>query len=151
MPTGMQRQARRAVLLLLKNDSTLTALVPAERWYPQTTPPDPVWPFGKLGGSTGQRSRAAGVNLAQVAFALHVFARDREESGAVVETAEDYAGRIGEHVERVLADNRVTLGDGTVLRLHLSDLQLMPDGEPGAFHWFAQVNARVLTEALIFG
>lgn len=151
MATGMQRQARRAVLLQLKNDASLTAIVPATSWFPQTAPPDPVWPFGKLGSAIGQRFKAAGANGATVAFAVHVFARDRLVAGAAVETAEDYAGRIGEHVERVLADNRVTLDDGTVVKLHLSDIQLMPDAEPGAFHWFAQINARVLTEQLIFG
>lgn len=151
MATGMVRQARRAALLLLKNDPALTAIVPAARWYPQTAPIDPVWPFGKTGPSTAQPFRASGVNGATVAFAVHVFARDREdEDGAVVETAEDFAGRIGEHVERVLADNRTTMDDGTVMKVWLSDFQLLADGEPGAFHWFAQVNARVLTEALTF-
>ena len=148
MSTGLQRLVRRAVLVLLKNDDYLKELVPTARWYGQSAPADPAWPFGKLGASTSQRFRATGVNGAQVAFAIHAFARAREVAGQVVETAEDHAGRIGEHVERVLSDNRFELTEGPVVKLWLSDMQLMQDGGPDAFHWFAQVNARVLAQTL---
>ena len=145
-PTGMQRAARRVVLALLKTDPALTALVPAARWYPQAAPADPVWPFGKLGAVVTRGAKAAGVDLGEVAFAIHVFARAREVAGQVVETAEDHAARIGENVERVLADNRFGTVDGVEMRLSLSDFQLMQDDGPDAFHWFAQVSARVLAE-----
>lgn len=146
MAMAMQRLVRRAVLEILKNDPHLTALVPAERWYPQGAPVDPVWPFGKTGAPFTQRLRATGVNGALIAFSLHVFARSLEVDGAVTETAEDHAGIIGGHVERVLADNRFELREGPTVKLWLSDMQLLQDGGPDAFHWFTQVNARVLAE-----
>lgn len=146
MSTGLQRLVRRAVLELLKSDAELNALVPAESWYPQGAPADPAWPFGKLGPAMSRPFRASGTRAANVSFAVHAFARAREEAGQVVETAEDHAGRIGENVERVLSDNRFELVEGPTVKIWLSDMQLMPDGSPDAFHWFAQVNARVLAE-----
>lgn len=119
-------------------------MVPAARIYPQTTPADPVWPFIKLGPPVTLRLRAACTNGGMVSMDVHAFARARSEGGQVVETAEDFAGRIGGAIETALADQRVTLDDGEVIRLSLSDMRLFQDREAGAFHYFAQVNARVL-------
>jgi hypothetical protein len=75
---------------------------------------------------------------------VHAFARARLNGGLVAETGEDHAGRIGEAIETALADTNLTLSDGSNARIVLSDLNLMQDDEPGAFHYIAQVNARVL-------
>lgn len=135
---------RRKVLALLKADSELTQLVPAARWYPQAAPRDPAWPFAKLGPPTTLRLRATGVNGGTVSFDVHAFARARESGGQEVETAEDHCGRIGAHIERVLADNRITLDGGEIVKLSLSDMRLLQDEDPAAFHYLCQVNARVL-------
>ena len=144
MATGLQRLVRRKVLALLKADSELTGLVPAARIYSQAAAADPAWPFIKLGAPTTLRLRAAGVNGGAVSFDVHAFARARESGGQEVETAEDHCGRIGAQIERVLADNRIALDGGEIVKLALSDMQLLQDEDPGAFHYLCQVNARVL-------
>lgn len=147
MATGLQRLVRRAVLARLKADAGLTALVPAASIYPQAVPNEPVWPFVKLGPTGTLRLRASCVNGGLVTVDVHAFARARVSGGAVAETAEDHASRIGAAIEAALADNRITLeGDAPapIARIELSDIRLLQDQEPDAFHWFAQLNARVL-------
>lgn len=144
MATALQRLVRRTILAKLKADAPLIAVVPAARIYTQTTPPDPAWPFIKCGQLSTQRLKSARVNGATVTFDLHAFARERKDTGVTVETAEDHAGRIGGLIEAALADNRMTLGTGEIIRVSLSDMQLMQDAEPDAFHYAAQVNCRVL-------
>lgn len=141
MATGIQRLVRRALLERLKADGGLTALVPADSINP---PGEPTWPFIVLRAPVTQRLRAACVNGATVAWDVHAFARDREDTGAVVETAEDHAGRIGGAIEAALADNRIAVEGGGVARIEVGDMRLLPDEEPGAFHYLAQVNCRVL-------
>lgn len=144
MATALQRLVRRTILAKLKANSGLTAAVPAASIYTQTTPPDPLWPFIKCGPFNTQRLKASEVNGGTVTFDLHAFARPRKDAGATVETAEDHTGRIGGLIEAALADNRMTLGTGEVIRVSLSDMQLMQDDDPDAFHYVAQVNCRVL-------
>jgi len=144
MATGLQRLVRRAVLARLKASAPLTALVPAGSIYPQAVPSEPAWPFIKLGPTGTLRLRATGVNGGLVSVDVHAFARARVSGGQVVETAEDHASRIGAVIEAALADNRITLEGGATANIELGDIRLMQDAEPDAFHWFAQLNARVL-------
>ena len=145
MATGLQRLVRRAVLAKLKADSGLTALVPAASIYPQAVPAEPQRPFIKLGPTGTLRLRAGGcVNGGLVSVDVHAFARARETSGQVVETAEDHTSRIGAAIEAALADQQLTLDGGADAMVELSDIRLLQDQEPDAFHWFAQLNARVL-------
>lgn len=144
MATGLQRLVRRAVLQRLKADTALTALVPADSIYPQAIPSEPTWPFIKLGPTGTLRLRAACVNGGLVSVDVHAFARARVSGGQVVETAEDHASRIGAAIEAALADNRITLEGGPTANIELGDIRLLQDQEPDAFHWFAQLNARVL-------
>lgn len=146
MATGLQRLVRRALLTRLKANNDLITLVPAASIHSQAVDGEPAWPFIKLGAPTTSRLRATGVNGGVVAGAVHAFARDREDAGAAVETAEDHASRIGTVIEAALADNRILLENNATAKIWLSDQQLLQDEEPGAFHWFAQVNARVLAK-----
>lgn len=141
MATGLQRLVRRAVLARLKADAGLTALVPAASINPVGVP---VWPFVKLMNPITQRLRAAGVNGGLVTFDIHAFARARLSGGAEVETAEDHAGRIGAAIEAALADARFTFDTDKIVHIEISDMRLLEDEEPDAFHYFAQVNCRVL-------
>lgn len=141
MAVGLQRAVRRALLPILKTDAALTALVPAASINPAGVP---AWPFIVLRAPVTQRLRAAGVNGGLVTWDVHAFAGPRESGGAVVETGEDHAGRIGAAVETALADNRVALGGGGVVKVALSDIRLLQDEDPDHWHWFAQINARVL-------
>ena len=67
-------------------------------------------------------------------------------SGATVETAEDFAGRIGGLIESALDGFRTELNGG-LQRIHitLTDMNLIMDsGEAGAFHYFANCQAKVI-------
>lgn len=133
------------MLSLLKASSDLTGLVPAANIHSQSAPKEPAWPFLMLGPPTTQRLRMPGcVNGGVGAFDVHAFAGPRESTGQVVETAEDHCGRIGGFIEAALADARFDLSGGEVLKIELSDMQLMQDGEPDAYHYVCQVNWRVL-------
>lgn len=146
MATGLQRLVRRAVLARLKADTGLTALVPAGSIYPVAVPAEPGWPFVKLGALGTLRLRAACVNGGRVTVDVHAFARARESGGHIVETAEDHASRIGAAIEAALSDRHLTLEGGADAHVSLNDIRLLQDDEPDAFHWFAQLTARVLAE-----
>lgn len=141
MATGLQKLVRRALLTRLKADADLIELVPATSINPDG---EPVWPFIKLHAPVTQQLRAACVNGGTVSWDVHAFAGPRLDGGAEVETAEDHAGSIGSGIERVLANNWITLEGGAKAKIALSDIRLIEDGDPRHFHWFAQVNAKVL-------
>jgi hypothetical protein len=141
MATGLQRLVRRAALPHLKADTGLTALVPAESINPRGVP---TWPFIALRAPVTQPLRASCVRGGELAFGIHAFAGPRLVAGAVVETGEDHAGRIGARIEALLDGVRMSIEGGGTAHLSLSDIRLLEDGDPDQFHWFAQLNARVL-------
>ena len=138
---GLQRHVRRAILPVLKGNSALTTLVPAASINPVGTP---VWPFIILRSPVTQRLKAACVNGGQGSWDIHAFAGPRKSGTAVVETAEDHAGRIGAAIEAALADQWIALPDEAKVRIRLSDIRLLQDGDENAYHWFCQCNFRVL-------
>lgn len=142
MAVGLQRLVRRALLTRLKADLALTALVPAASINPAGVP---TWPFIVLRSPVTQRLKAACVNGGQGSWDVHAFAGARTDAGSVVETAEDHAGRIGAAIETALADNWLALPDGAKVRIRLSDIRLLQDGDPDHYHWFCQCNWRVLS------
>jgi hypothetical protein len=143
----MQRLARRDALARLKASTELTALVPAAQIHSQQPLTPPTWPFVKLGQSQTLTSFAACADISDVAFTVHAFAREKQNAnGAISETAEDHASAIGKAIEAALARAGGSLPSGGHIRYRLSDIRLAGDaGEPGAFHWSAQVNARVIS------
>lgn len=141
MTPAKQRLVRRAVLARLKADEALTALVAATSINPVGVP---AMPFIKLSAPVERPFQAAGVDGAIVSWDIHAFAGPRDEAGAVVETAEDHAGSIGAAVQTALFNDWLALEGGGKARLSLSDIRLLPDGGTEAYHWFAQINARVL-------
>ncbi|WP_310533128.1 DUF3168 domain-containing protein [Novosphingobium sp.] len=141
MATGIQRLVRRALLAKLKGDAGLIALVPSASIHPAG---EPSWPFIRLDAPVTRRLKATGLNGGVGSFDIHAFARDREVAGSVVETGEDHAGRIGGAIEAALADNRLALEGGGEVRITVDDMRLLTDDDPGAWHYFAQVNFRVL-------
>lgn len=142
MAVGLQRLVRRALLTRLKADLALTALVPAASINPTGVP---TWPFIVLRSPVTQRLKAACVNGGQGSWDVHAFAGVRLDAGSVVETAEDHAGRIGAAIETALADNWLELPDNAKVRIRLSDIRLLQDGDPDHYHWFCQCNWRVLS------
>jgi hypothetical protein len=144
-PAALQRLARRALLTRLKADATLTALVPAASIAPQG---EPTWPFVLVESPRTLRLRMACVRGARLSFDVHAFAGPRLDAGAVAETGYDHTSRIAAAIEGALADNRITLEDGSVCKIEFSDAQMLRDGEPDAWHWFSQINCRVLAPAV---
>lgn len=142
--TGLQREARRAALSILKANTGLTDIIPAARLYSQRVPAAPAWPFVKMGPTQSLPVRAACTRGADVSFAVHAFAKPRMNGASEVETAEDYASRIGGAIEIALDNSRATFTGGNI-RFRLSEMQLLVDGgEADAFHYFAVVTARVI-------
>jgi hypothetical protein len=143
MAVGLQKPVRRAILTRLKADTGVTALVPTARINP---PGVPVWPFIVLRSPVTLPLRASCLRGGLVTWDVHAFAGPRLSAGAVVETAEDHAGSIGAAIEAALADNRIALEGGATAHIRLSDIRLLQDGDPDHYHWFCQINARVLAE-----
>jgi hypothetical protein len=144
----LQRLVRRAVLAKLKGDAGLLALVPANAMNPVAVAgTEPKWPFMRLDAPVTRRFRAACAERSGiVAVDIHAFAKSRySATGAVIETAEDHASQIGEAIETALADQHLTLEGGADAHVSLNDIRLLQDSEPDAFHWFAQITARVLS------
>lgn len=141
MAVAIQRLVRRALLAKLKGNAPLTAAVATGSINPVG---EPAWPFIRLDAPVTRRLRAAELNGGEGSFDIHAFARDRESGGAMVETGEDHAGRIGGLIEAALADNRLALEGGGVVKIEVNDMRLLTDDDPGAWHYFAQVNFRVL-------
>jgi hypothetical protein len=145
MANDLTLQIRRAALTALKADAALIALVPSTSIHPQTTPANVAWPFVKMGAPSGQPIRAACVDGNQGIFAVHGFAKAREEGGQVVETAEDYAARIGAAIAVALDRKALDLDGGGRARLLWTGSQLLMDGaEADAFHTVQNFAVRVL-------
>lgn len=144
MATGLQILVRKALLSTLKADAPLIAIVPAASIFSQRVPDKPAWPFIKLGPPSTTPLRATGVRGGVVTVGVHAFARPRLSGETEVETAEDYAGRIGSAIEAALQNTRI---DGVTVKIgvKLSDIRLLVDGaEADAFHWLCNANCRVL-------
>lgn len=139
--TGLQRLVRRAILPVLKADTALTALVPDASINPIGVP---VWPFIVMRSPVTQRLKAACVNGGQGTWDIHAFAGVRKSGTVTLETAEDHAGRIGGAIEAALSDRWIDLPDGAKVRVRLSDIRLLQDGDDQHYHWFAQINWRAL-------
>ena len=142
--TSLQREARRAALSILKTNGTLTGIVPAAQIHSQRVPAVPVWPFIKQGPTQSLPLRASSTRGAVVAFTVHAFAKPRMSGPTELETAEDYASRIGGAIETALDGTRATFSGGTI-RFRLAEMQLLQDaGEADSYHYFAVVNARIM-------
>lgn len=140
-PASLERETEKALLTLAKADAALTALVPATSIAPDGTP---SWPHIQLEAPRTQRIRAACVRGATVFFDLHVFAGPRVADGVEVEVAKDHIARIFARLEELFCESRLTLASGATVRVTMSDVQTLRDGEPDALHKFGQLNCRVL-------
>lgn len=146
---GLQRLVRRDVLDLLKHSSAVTDLVPAASIFGQVPPDEPDWPFIKTGAPQTLPLKAACVDGAEINLSVHAFSRGRRDvSDALVETAEDHAGRIGAAIETALDGARRSIAGVGRVSYRLADMMLLVDGaEPGAFHYVCTLRARVLAYA----
>lgn len=136
-PTALQRQARRAVLIRLKGAAGLIALVPKESVAPDDVKP---WPIIMVESPTMIPRRMACAKGADVSFDVHAFAGPK---GSAV-TGYDHISAIGEQIDTVLAPNNLTLEDGSRCKLAFSDVRILKDTDPDHWHWFGQLNCKVL-------
>lgn len=140
MATGMQRLVRRSLLSKLKADVSLTILVAPT----SINPPDvPTWPYIVLRSPVTRPFKVA-TKGAQGSWDIHAFAGQRMYGNQVFDTAEDHASAIGAAIEDALADTWLDLIDlpGERVRIGLSDIRLLQDGDPDHYHWFCQCNWR---------
>lgn len=100
---------------------------------------EPVWPFMLIESPRALPLKAACVRGATVSFDVHAFAQ-----GSASQTGYDAACAIGAQIETTFADNSITLEDGSPCQIVFSDMQMLKDGAPDDWHWFAQINCRVL-------
>jgi len=136
---------RRGMLAIAKADAALVAIVPAARIYPQTTPALPAFPFIRAGALSVIPVRGACLDGGNWIFAMHAFAKDRQVSGQIVETAEDYAGRIGAALAAALDRHVIELSAGrATIRWDGSQLLMDPD-EGGCFHAVVNFRVRAIT------
>lgn len=132
---------------LLKASNDLTALIPSASIL-IASGKTPALPFVRLGPQARPANiRAAGaMRSGLITFSVHAFAGPGMQGQAVIETAERRAARVGNLIDDILKPARYTLTGGTVIRIALSDQQLLPDNDVDRWQWFAQVNARMLAE-----
>jgi hypothetical protein len=136
-PTALQRLARRAVLMQLKGHAPLIALVPKDSINPIGTP---EWPIVLVEAPRGTPRRMSCANGVDASFDVHAFASNIGSS----KTGYDHASEIGAAIETALAPNNITLEDGSHCKLSFSDMRMLKDADPDHWHWFAQLNCRVL-------
>ena len=136
-PTALQRSARRTLLARAKNHAGLTALVPAASIDPRGTV---TWPIVLIEAPTLTGRFVSCARGADVSFDVHAFAGP---VGATM-TGYDHICAIGEQIDTVFARNTITLEDGSQCSLSFSDGRILKDGQPDHWHWFAQLNCRVL-------
>jgi hypothetical protein len=138
-------EARRAVLTLMKANVALLALVGKPNIYPQRTGTSPAWPFVRCGPPAAIPVRAACVDGTNLTMAVHGFAKPRMSGTAEVETAEDYASRIGAAIAAALDGKRVAIAGG-MLSIAWQGSQLLPDpDEADAFHTVQNFRIRCIT------
>lgn len=135
-PTALQRQARRTLLIRAKNHAGLLALVPKDNIDPDGRP---EWPIVLIEAPRALPRRMSCAKGADVSFDVHAFARLTDAMSGY-----DHISAIGEQVETAFAPNVLTLEDGSQCRLSFSDVRILKDQDPDDWHWFGQLNCRVL-------
>ena len=136
-PTALQRQARRAALIRMKAAGPLIALVPKTSIDPVGVQP---WPIIMVEAPTMLETYMTCANGADVSFDIHAFAGPK---GSTM-TGYDHICAIGEQIDTVLARNNIVLEDGSHCKLSWSDRRILKDTDPDHWHWFGQLNCKVL-------
>lgn len=136
---------RRAVLSTLSSDKRVSDLVKAGSIYGTRVGATPSWPFIRYQPVTGTPIRGACLDGQEVTFRVHAFAKPRVVGRAIVETAEDYAYRIGAAVAATLDYRRLTLPQGhATLRWQSAQLVADPD-EADSFQTIQTFRGRCMT------
>lgn len=129
---------RRATLIALQGEPSITDLIPATNIYPPRTTAKPVWPFIRYGQATWTPINATRVGPSTITVAIHVYANGGDEvAGAAV--AAIAAFLYGKHnLGRSLA-----LADGSSITVLPQQSQVIQDGEESN-SWHGFVTLRIL-------
>ena len=142
-PATLLSLTRHALIARARGNAGLTALVPAASIEPVGVP---TWPHILFRTPTAARLNAACVRGAAITYDVHAFARAKlDGTGAETQTGHDHTLAIASAIETVFADNLLTLSNGAKCRIRFSDTQLLQDEAPDDWHWFGQLNCRVLS------
>lgn len=135
--------ARKAGLTMLKAAAPLVALVPKAQIHPQSPPKTPLWPFILWGSASSIPVVGTCLDGQEITVAVHAFAKARTDNNTVVETAEDFASRIGALIAKTL-DRRKADVPGGRLTFAWRGSQLLLDGDD-AFHSVQNFRIRAMT------
>jgi hypothetical protein len=136
---------RRGMVALQKDNSDLVALVARKDIYGQTVKADHGWPFVRSGAPNSTPIRASCVDGGVWTVAMHAFAKDRMTGTKAVETAEDYAGRVGAAVAAALDKQVIIMPRGRATIRWTGSQLLMDPEEPGCFHAVVNFVVRAIT------
>lgn len=141
MSIGLIKPLRAAVLTHLKGDAAVTAIIPAARLYPSTTPANVSWPFGRFDGPQSIPLDGGCYAGSTISFFYHGFAKGT----ANVETAEDEAMRIAAAFEHSLHNRRLEItSPATTARISVLSARIIMDGaEQSAWHAIVSCSARI--------
>lgn len=143
MAGSLIRELRRAVLPLVKATPDVAAIT-TRVYAASEVPPEPTFPFGRLDGFVSIPLNGRCVKGANLTFLAHGFAKDHVEGGSIVETAEDYAERLGSALVVAINGKRVTV-TGRTIRLGVRTVRLVQDPvDKAAYHSILECEARVL-------
>lgn len=127
---------RQAVVTALRADTSLTALVPAERNYGMRSPATLTWPFTRYGSPDALPFRAQCIDGATIGFTVHAFSK---------QTFEDECANINAAVSASLDGKVLDLGG---LKAHVvwRGSQIIPDAaEADAYHGVNSFEATVVS------
>lgn len=145
MAIDSTREVRRAGLLILKASSLVTGLVPTARIFSQSAPITPDWPFILWGSPSGTPLTATCLDGQEITVAIHAFAQDRKQGSAVVETAEDFASRIGAAIAKSLDRRKADIVGGRMTIAWRGSQLLRDPEEASAFHSVQNFRIRCMT------
>lgn len=136
---------RRAGLKHLATVTAVTRIVPASRHYPMVVA-NPGWPFIRWGRPASVPLRATCLDGTEIGVAVHGFAKARfNVAGAMLETAEDHAGRLEAALAAAFDGLRLDIPRGHA-KFAVTGSQLLEDGEEAdAFHCVVNLRVRCIT------
>ncbi|GGB15118.1 hypothetical protein GCM10011380_00660 [Sphingomonas metalli] len=142
MAIDSTQAVRKAGMAQLRAAEVVTDIV-GNRVYPQSATKEPAWPFIKWGAPIVSPVKASCLDGSQIDFAVHGFAKARDEGGSVVETAEDHASRLGAAIAQALDGLLADIPNGTA-SYRWTGARLQED-EDGGFHTIQTFRARCMT------
>ena len=142
-------QIRRAVLKQMKAAADITALVPVAQIHSGTVPANPTWPIIRWGVPIVISQRASCVDGSQVDITVHGHSKPLYNgTGAMIETAEDRAAKIGAAIAAALDRKKLSIeGDAEAYAaVRWQGSQVQRDGdENDAWHSVQNFRVRVIS------